>query len=157
MRHEYNAQLVWTGNTGEGTRTYAGYGRNHDIRIADKPDLALSADKVFRGDPARHNPEDLLVAALSGCHMLAYLALCAREGVNVLAYEDRASGTLVTNPDGGGRFESVMLSPVVTIAPDSDEQQALELHDTAHAQCFIANSCSIPVRHRPTIRVAAVP
>jgi organic hydroperoxide reductase OsmC/OhrA len=156
MRHEYEADLVWTGNQGEGTATYSGYSREHRVRVAGKPELVLSADRLFRGDPGQHNPEDLLIAAIAGCHMLAYLALCARQGVNVIAYEDRAAGIMVTDRDGGGKFESVVLKPVVTIAADSDEQLALTLHHTAHQQCFIANSCSVPIGHEPTIRSEAV-
>lgn len=156
MRHEYGADLVWTGNQGEGTATYGGYSREHRVRMAGKPELALSADRLFRGDPSKHNPEDLLIAAIAGCHMLAYLALCARQGVNVIAYQDRAVGIMVTDRDGGGKFESVLLKPVVTIAPDSDERLALALHHTAHQQCFIANSCSVPIGHEPTIRMAVV-
>ncbi|HJQ12670.1 MAG TPA: OsmC family protein, partial [Gemmatimonadaceae bacterium] len=119
-----------------------------------KPDLIGSADSLFRGDRDAHNPEDLFVAALSACHLLSYLALCARSKVNVLAYEDHATGILKLRPDGGGSFESVTLRPVVTISAESDEGRALELHETAHDQCFIAASVSIPVFHEPTIKFA---
>jgi organic hydroperoxide reductase OsmC/OhrA len=152
MMHTYATHLVWDGNPGDGTSTYTGYGREYRVLIDGKPALAGSADRAFRGDPALHNPEDLFVASLSACHMLAYLALCARRGLRVVEYEDHASGTLLTHADGGGRFESVTLRPVVTVAEGSDESLATELHDRAHAQCFIASSCAIPVRHEATIR-----
>jgi organic hydroperoxide reductase OsmC/OhrA len=109
---------------------------------------------MFRGDANIYNPEDLFVAALSSCHLLSYLALCARTKINVIAYEDNASGTLLLRPDGGGKFESVTLRPVVTIAPGGDEKRALELHETAQDLCFIAASVSIPVLHEPQIKVA---
>lgn len=152
--HGYGARVVWEGNTGEGTARYTGYGRDHRIEIDGKPDLAGSADAAFRGDPSRHNPEDLLVAALSACHMLAYLALCARSGVRVVAYEDRAEGVMRLEAGGGGRFHEVTLHPLVTIAGEAQAALAAQLHETAHARCFIASSCSFPVRHRARVRVA---
>jgi organic hydroperoxide reductase OsmC/OhrA len=152
--HDYKARLVWDGNLGNGTSTYAGYGRKYRVQFDGKPDLPGSADPIFRGDANVYNPEDLFVAALSSCHLLSYLALCARSKINVVAYEDDASGTMVMRPDGGGKFESVTLRPRVTIAAGGDEKRALELHDTAHDLCFIAASVSVPVRHEPQISVA---
>jgi len=152
--HAYASRLVWDGNTGEGTASYAGYGREYRVRVDGKPDLEGSASPAFRGDPERHDPEDLLLAAISACHMLSYLALCARSGVRVLAYEDRAQARLVLAADGGGQFAEVVLNPVVTIPGAEGEALALRLHDRAHDLCFIARSCSVPIRHHPEIRVA---
>jgi organic hydroperoxide reductase OsmC/OhrA len=152
--HEYKSHLFGDGNLGDGTSTYTGYGRKYRLQIDGKPDLTGSADPIFRGDANVYNPEDLFVAALSSCHLLSYLALCARTKINVIAYEDDASGTMVMRPDGGGKFESVTLRPVVTIAPGSDEKRALELHETAHDLCFIAASVSIPILHEAQIKVA---
>lgn len=151
--HEYAGRLTWTGNLGEGTASYDGYGRGYRFAIAGKPDLAGTADPAFRGDAAVHNPEDFFLAALSSCHMLAYLALCARGGVRVTAYEDDARGTLALHPGGGGRFEEVVLRPTVTVADAATAERAARLHETAHARCFIASSCSVPIRVEPTIRV----
>jgi organic hydroperoxide reductase OsmC/OhrA len=151
--HDYKARLVWDGNLGDGTSTYTGYGRKYRVQFDGKPDLPGSADPIFRGDANVYNPEDLFVASLSSCHLLSYLALCARSKINVIAYEDDASGTMVVRPDGGGKFESVTLRPTVTLAPGSDEKRAFELHETAHDMCFIAASVSIPVLHEPRIRV----
>ena len=151
--HDYKARLVWDGNLGTGTTTYQGYGRKYRLQIDGKPDIVGSADPMFRGDANAYNPEDLFVAALSSCHLLSYLALCARSKINVIAYEDQAIGTLVLRPDGGGIFESVTLRPVVTVAPGSDEKRAMELHETAHDLCFVAASVKIPVLHEPQIRV----
>lgn len=153
--HRYAARLVWDGNLGGGTASYAGYGRDHRVLIDGKPELAGSADPTFRGDPARHNPEDLFLAAIASCHMLSYLALCARRGVSVLAYEDHAVGTLVLDENGGGRFSEVTLAPRVTLAEGADEALAARLHDTAHERCFIAASCGVPIRHRATVTTAA--
>ena len=151
--HDYKAHLVWDGNLGTGTTNYTGYGRKYRLQIDGKPELVGSADPMFRGDANVYNPEDLFVAAISGCHLLSYLALCARTGINVIAYEDNASGTLLLTPNGGGIFESVTLKPVVTLAPGSDEKKAMELHEQAHDLCFIAASVKIPVLHEPTVRV----
>jgi organic hydroperoxide reductase OsmC/OhrA len=149
--HEYEARLVWTGNTGRGTADYASYGRGYRVSIGEKPDLAGSADASFRGDARLHNPEDHVLAALVGCHMLSYLALCARRGVRVLAYEDEAHGLLRLQTNGGGAFEHVTLSPRVVVADAEHVTLATELHDLAAELCFIAGSCRTPIRHQPTV------
>jgi organic hydroperoxide reductase OsmC/OhrA len=154
ITHSYEAALTWTGNEGTGTSDYRSYGRSYTVAVAGKPDLRGSADPAFRGDAALHNPEDLLVAAIAGCHMLSYLSLCARRGIRVIAYEDRASGVLSLE-GGGGRFTDVELNPVVTVAGGADLELAERLHETAHEQCFIASSVSVPIRCRPTIRTEA--
>ena len=151
--HDYKARLIWDGNLGTGTTSYTGYGRKYRLQIEGKPELVGSADPMFRGDGNVYNPEDLFVAALSSCHLLSYLALCARTKINVIAYEDNAIGTLLLKPDGGGIFETVTLRPVVTVAPGSDEKRAMELHEQAHDLCFIAASVKIPVLHEPQIRI----
>lgn len=152
---EYRAHLAWEGNSGQGTAKYEEYGRNYRVSVAGKPDLEGSADLAFRGDPARHDPEDHLLAAVSGCHMLSYLALCAKYGIVVTSYEDNPRGRLTLAAGGGGRFESIVLHPTVTITREEDREKASRLHETAHERCFIANSCSVPITHEPTIRIEA--
>ena len=152
-QHHYAATVTWTGNRGDGTSSYAAYGREYTVAIDGKPELRGSADPAYRGDPAIHNPEDLFLTAIAGCHMLFYLALCARRGVRVLSYQDEVRGTLSVRSDGGGAFDHVTLAPVVTIAAGGDEALARQLHDRAHELCFIANSCRVPIRHEPTIRI----
>lgn len=152
--HNYRVDVEWTGNQGSGTSGYRAYGRDHVIRIAGKPELAGSSDPAFRGDAARHNPEDLLVAALSTCHMLAYLHMATVAGVVVTAYTDAAEGTMQTEGDGG-RFTEVVLRPTVTISAASDPAQAEAAHETAHHACFIANSVNFPVRCEPRIVVSS--
>jgi organic hydroperoxide reductase OsmC/OhrA len=154
-RHEYETRVVWDGNTGQGTAGYTAYERRYRVLVSGKPELAGSADPAFRGDADRHNPEDLFVAALSSCHMLSYLALCARGGVQVLAYEDQARGTLRLEPDGGGRFEQVTLHPAVHVASAEQAEAAETLHHRAHELCFIASSSSIPVLVQPVILVGS--
>lgn len=152
--HEYAARVRWTGNRGEGTWGYDRYGREYDVLVEGKPDLAGSADPAYHGDAGRHNPEDLFLAAVSACHMLYYLSLCARSGVRVTAYQDDARGRLALQRGGGGRFEEVVLRPVVTIADPAAADHAGRLHETAHGLCFIANSCSVPIHVVPTIQAA---
>jgi organic hydroperoxide reductase OsmC/OhrA len=152
--HRYRAHLIWDGNRGEGTSTYDGYGREYRVAIAGKPDLHGTADVAFRGTADKVNPEDLFLASISACHMLTYLALCARSRIQVVAYEDEATATMKEDRSGGGRFEEVVLQPAVTVADARDIDRAVRLHDRAHQLCFIANSCSVPIRHRATVRSA---
>ena len=150
-QHSYRVRTVWSGAAEGPARDYKTYSREHSFEIAGKPPIRGSADPAFMGDPSLHNPEDLLVAALSACHMLWYLHLCTAKGVVVTAYEDAAEGTMVEAP-GNGRFTQVALNPVVTITPESDAARAEALHERAHAECFVANSVNFPVRCAPTIR-----
>lgn len=151
--HRYAIRTEWTGNLGEGTASYRSYSRDHVISAAGRPDLAGSSDPAFRGDAARWNPEDLLVASLSSCHMLWYLHLCAQARITVLAYHDDAVATMVEDA-GGGRFSEALLRPVATLASGSDPVRAAALHDEAHRLCFIANSVNFPIRIEPMVLVA---
>ena len=152
--HSYEVAVSWTGNTGEGTADYRAYSRDHEVTAEGRPAIAGSSDPTFRGDAARWNPEQLLVAALSQCHLLWYLHLCAVSEVIVVAYEDHAVGEMAQDEDGGGRFTEVTLRPVVTVADEPMTATALELHPRAHELCFVANSVNFPVRHEPRIEVA---
>ena len=150
-QHQYEITIQWTGNMGEGTATYRSYSRKFTLAGSGKPEIAGSSDPVFRGDSDRYNPEEMLVAALSSCHMLSYLHVCAVNKIVVLAYEDRAEGTMQERPDGSGIFTGVQLNPKVTISPESDAERARELHHKAHELCFIANSVNFPVEAAPVI------
>lgn len=152
-RHNYSPIVTWTGNTGRGTSGYKEYSRDHIVSVEGRPDLAGSADPAFRGDASRYNPEDMLVASISSCHMLWYLHLAADAGVIVIAYRDEAVGTMVEDRERGGWFERVTLKPEVTISAASDADKAKALHAAAHAKCFIANSVNFPVDCVPTVRV----
>jgi organic hydroperoxide reductase OsmC/OhrA len=151
--HRYGITVEWTGNTGTGTSAYRAYERRHEIAAPGKPSIPGSADPAFRGDPARWNPEELLVASLSACHKLWYLHLCAVAGIVVTSYVDRAEGEMEETADGSGRFRRVVLKPAVTLAPGMDAALAQALHAEAHAKCFIANSVNFPVAHEPDVRV----
>ena len=141
--------MTWTGNTGAGTASYRAYERAHEVSVHGKPVIPGSSDPAFRGDGARYNPEEMLVASLSTCHMLWYLHLCSAEGIVVQAYQDVAEGVMVEEGSGSGRFVEVILQPEVTIAPGSDLARARVLHEDAGRKCFIANSVNFPVRHEP--------
>lgn len=153
--HHYQVTVRWTGNLGAGTADYRAYGRNHEIEIPGKPGLAGSSDPAFRGDAARHNPEDLLVASVSACHMLWYLHLCATAGVVVTDYRDEATGEMALAADGAGRFTGVTLRPHVAIAAGSDATRAVALHEDAHRKCFIANSVNFPIAIEPMVTAGA--
>jgi organic hydroperoxide reductase OsmC/OhrA len=147
--HAYRARLTWDGNGGEGTTSYAAYTRRHRIAIDGKPELAATADPAFRGEAGTHNPEDLFLAAVSSCHMLSYLALCAKAKIVVTSYDDEATGTLTLDRSGGGKFTEITLHPRVTVADPADAERAAELHQRAHELCFIASSVSAPIRVEP--------
>lgn len=149
--HAYAVDLEWTGAGGEGTASYAAYGRGHRLSAPGKPDIEGSSDPSYRGDAARWNPEDLLVASLSACHMLWYLGLCATSGVRVTAYADSAQGWMLDEGAVGGQFTRVLLRPRVTIAAGSDLDLARGLHHDAHAKCYIARSVNFPVQNEPVV------
>jgi organic hydroperoxide reductase OsmC/OhrA len=151
--HSYAIEVEWTGNLGQGTAGYTTYSRQHEISVVGKPVIPGSSDPNFRGDPSRYNPEEMLVASLSACHMLWYLHLCADAGITVLAYCDHATGLMVTTANGAGQFERVNLQPSVTIARAENIAKATELHAIAHARCFIANSVNFRVTHQPIVKV----
>jgi organic hydroperoxide reductase OsmC/OhrA len=151
--HHYKLTLKWTGNKGTGTSGYRAYDRNHEILIEGKTTLLGSADPSFHGDKTVHNPEDLLLASLSACHMMSYLHVCIKAGIVVTDYIDNATGIMVVNPDGSGRFIEVTLNPIVTITDESQLTKANELHQEANKLCFIANSVNFPVKHHAESRV----
>lgn len=152
-RHRYRTSLAWSASGGSGTTSYAAYSRDHVVRSAGKPDLPASSDPAFRGNAARYNPEDLLVASLSSCHLLWYLHLCARAGIVVIDYVDEAEGIMVEDPANGGRFERVTLRPRVTISR-GDGAKAMALHHEAQRLCFVANSVNFVVEIEPTVATA---
>lgn len=140
------------GNQGSGTADYRSYGREHRIQGVGKPVILASSDPAFRGDGSRYNPEELLLASLSSCHMLWYLHLCAVNGIVVVDYHDRSEGVMVEHRDGAGEFSVVTLRPKVRIQT-GDPAKALALHDDAHRYCFIARSVRFEVRHEPTVQL----
>lgn len=151
--HSYQINLLWTGNTGAGTSGYRAYERAHEISVPGKAPILGSSDPAFRGDAARYNPEELLVASLAACHMLWYLHLCADHGIVVTGYTDQPRGQMSETVDGGGRFTEVVLQPLVTVKAGADLTLAEQLHERAHTLCFVANSMNFPVRCAGVIQV----
>ncbi len=150
-QHNYALKIKWTGNKGEGTTRYDAYDRNYTISAENKTAILGSADAPFLGDITKYNPEDLLLASLSSCHMLWYFHLCADAGVIVLEYTDNPTGILVQNETGGGAFSEVILNPIVKVKENSMIEKAIKLHEKAHKSCFIANSVNFPVKCQPNI------
>lgn len=148
--HHYACSVEWTGNRGEGTTTYRGYDRAITVSAQGKPALLTSSDRTFHGDATRWNPEEMLVAALSTCHLLSYLHVAAAGGVVVTAYADEPVATM-TQQGIGGHFTEVVLRPVVTVTEASMAEHAIALHHDANAACFIAASVNFPVRHEPRV------
>jgi organic hydroperoxide reductase OsmC/OhrA len=139
----------WSAGESAGTTSYQSYARDHLISTAGKPVIEASSDPAFRGNASRYNPEELLVASLSGCHMLWFLHLCAVNGVTVINYSDDATGTMEQNADGSGQFVRVVLRPSVTLSAGSDAAKVPALHDKAHHFCQVARSVNFPVEIEP--------
>ncbi len=150
-RHEYSACIKWTGNTGEGTATYNSYKRSWQLATSGKPLVECSNDPVLGGDPARHNPEDMLVASIASCHMLWYLHLCAVAGITVTSYKDIPLAIGEMEASGAGRFKSITLRPQIVITATSNIEKARAIHNDVHQYCFIARSINFPVEIEPGI------
>jgi len=151
--HQYTVDVRWTGAGETGTSSYTAYSRDHEVLVEGHPVLLGSADPAFRGDPSRHTPEELLVAALSQCHMLWFLHLAATDGVVVVGYADGAWGTMRVESGGAGQFTDVLLHPRITVRGcDVSDDHVADLHRRAHEHCFIARSVNFPVRHEPVTR-----
>lgn len=151
MKHEHHYKLKteWTGNKGDGTKNIRTYDRSHTVSIQGKPELFLTTDNPAVGDKSKLNPEDLLVSAISSCHMLSYLYVCSLEGIVITDYVDNATG-LMLETENGGHFKEVVLNPVFRVSDASMVEQAIELHHKAHEICFIANSVNFEVKCNPS-------
>lgn len=150
--HNYKLTAVWTGNQGDGTKNIRTYDRSHTVTIDGKPELFLTTDNPQVGDKSKLNPEDLLVTAISSCHLLSYLYACSLEGIVVTSYTDNAAGIMIENESGGGSFKEVTLNPICTVADESMVEKAIELHHKAHEICYIANSVNFEVKCNPTCK-----
>ncbi|MFZ4798021.1 MAG: OsmC family protein [Bacteroidia bacterium] len=151
--HFYKINTKWNGNNDDGNRNIRKYDRSHSVSIANKPVLHLTTDNKAVGDANKLNPEDLLVSAVSSCHMLSYLYVCALEGIVVLDYIDNAIGTLIENENGGGQFQEIVLNPEIIVAHESMMEKAIVLHHKAHEICYIANSVNFEIKCYPICKV----
>ncbi|TPL83564.1 OsmC family protein [Mesorhizobium sp. B2-3-12] len=143
--HDYTCRIGWTGNRGDGTRTYRGYDRTWDIITAGKPVIQCSNDPLLGGNPALPNPEDLLLASVSACHMLWYLHLASDAGIVVHSYTDEPVGHGESEPNGAGRFLGVTLRPRIGVETGVDLDKAEALHNGIHEVCYIARSVNFPI------------
>lgn len=151
--HNYKLTTVWTGNTGSGTKNVRSYDRSHTVAIQGKPELFLTTDNPAVGDKSKLNPEDLLVTAISSCHMLSYLYVCAMEGIVITSYTDHATGIMIEQANGSGSFKEVTLNPIFCVADENMIEKAIELHHKAHEICYIANSVNFDVKCNPICKV----
>lgn len=155
--HTFASHLLWPADPAQALPPDPAFSRNNRLGVGDKPAIPGSAPAVFSGDDDRYNPEELLMLALSQCHMLTYLAIAGKKRMAILKYEDRATGTLAVGAHGTpGKMsmQEVVLHPVVTLGAGVSREEALALHDKAHANCFIANSVNFPVRVEPRFEPA---
>ncbi|MEN8816452.1 MAG: OsmC family protein [Nonlabens sp.] len=125
--------------------------KTHTSKIVGKPDLQISAAREFKGEASKHNPEDLLLSALSSCHMMSYFYVCQQNNIDILDYKDLATGILELKEDSSGGFIEVILNPVITLRDNQQKEWALQLHKKAHELCFIANSVNFPIKIIPII------
>jgi organic hydroperoxide reductase OsmC/OhrA len=157
-QHRYEVTNRWTGNLGTGTSNYRAYSRNHELSTPAKSAPVLgSSDPLFRGDRSRYNPEELLVGALSACHMLWALHYCADAGIVVVEYVDVALGEMPEHPDGSGEFSRVVLRPRMTISDRTRIEDAIAIHARVHDVCAIARSVNFPVLCEPAVTAEGSP
>jgi organic hydroperoxide reductase OsmC/OhrA len=141
---EHKITLAWS--RGDAPFTYESYPRNHSIIFKNGAPVMFSAERAYRGDPAKGDPEDLLVAALSSCHMLSFIAIAAKKKIVVDSYQDDAMGFL-ENEGGKLWMTRVILRPL--IKSSADTATLAEIHHLAHQACFIANSVKTNVIVEP--------
>jgi organic hydroperoxide reductase OsmC/OhrA len=147
--HEYSIQLTWTGNQGSGTSGLRDFTRDGECTAENHPSIPLSTDPGFLGDGSRYNPEELLGAALSNCHMLSFLFLCTQAKIIVTGYEDQAVIVRTAEPGQLGKLTSARLQPKVSLEDESRRADADALHAKAHQMCLIAQTLNIPVKIDP--------
>ncbi|MCA2014357.1 OsmC family protein [Cereibacter sphaeroides] len=152
-QHSYTSAIRWTGNTGEGTAHYRAYTRDWEVAVPGKPVIPCSNDPLLGGNKGLMNPEDMLLSALSGCHMLWYLHLASDAGIVVTAYEDAPEGTGELEPGGAARFVKAVLRPRITVKPGADMARAEAIHHEIHKVCFIARSVNFPVEIEPVFTI----
>lgn len=148
MTAEHHIRLNW--EKGDVPFTYNEYPRNHAIAFKNGQETVVaSASPSYKGDASKADPEDLLVAALSSCHMLSFLAIAAKKRLTVQSYQDDAVGFLEDDTPNGGKLwiKRVILRPKVMI--DADAETLAEIYHKAHEACFIANSVKTEVSVEP--------
>jgi len=152
MKHLFKLTTKWFSQLGESTLNARSYSRNHSIEIEGRAEiLKISAAKAFKGDDTLHNPEDLLLSAVSSCHMMSYFYVCSQNDVEVLCYIDHAKAFLEVDKNGKGQIIKVELFPEIIVSKPEMIQTAETLHKKASDLCFIANSCAFPISYQSII------
>jgi organic hydroperoxide reductase OsmC/OhrA len=147
---EHHASVIWTRTSPD--FTYDTYNRAHEVRYKSGAIVVPSSGApMFKGDADRVDPEEAFVAALSACHMLTFLAICARKRITVDAYEDDAVGFLEKGENGKLWMTRVTLKPRVRFADGAavDAAKLADIHHKSHEECFIANSVKTDVTVEP--------
>jgi organic hydroperoxide reductase OsmC/OhrA len=158
--HHFSTRVRWTGAQEADPRDplvpqpgaggVSRYTRDMQVEPAGKPVILGSSSRAFKGDDARYNPEDLLLASLGECHVLTYLALAGKEKIRLLALEVDVNGVLAL-VDGKMRFREATIVARTRVANAADSERAHALHDAAHADCFMSNSVNFPIRVQRTV------
>jgi organic hydroperoxide reductase OsmC/OhrA len=150
----YEATIEWHINEGESFETRK-YSRAHRWKFDGGADVPASASPAVVGtvysDPAGIDPEEALVAALASCHMLFFLDLASRSGIDVTSYVDHAVGQVGKRDDGKVAMLSATMRPKITFVGTADPAALEALHHKAHQLCYIANSVNFPVTVEPAI------
>ncbi len=154
-KHHYKLDVEWTGNSGKGTHDYRSYERSYLVSVEGEPSIEGFSDPKFLGDPTKYNPEELLLASLSSCHMLWYLYLCSENQIIVTNYQNHVLGEVDSSAPNGGRFVYAKLQPTITITHLDHIDLAKKLHKQAHQKCFIANSLNFSIDIAPKIQVVS--
>jgi organic hydroperoxide reductase OsmC/OhrA len=143
---EHKATITWS--RGGKDFGYKSYSRDHVWKFGGGAEVPASAAPAYLGNPQRVDPEAALVAALSSCHMLTFLALASNKGFVVDSYEDEAVGHVEKNAQGKLAVTRVELRPKIVFGGEKKPAAAdMEwLHEKAHRECFIANSVTTEVR-----------
>ena len=138
---EHRAHIAWTKESE--SFKYDEYNRGHAWTFP-KSGIVVKATAApkYRGRPDAVDPEEALVASISSCHMLTFLAICARRGLVVERYEDDATGWMEPNEQRRLAITRVVLKPSVTFAQGQrpDANTLAQIHEESHEHCFIANS-----------------
>ena len=141
---EHRAFIRWKRKSE--TFDYPAYNRSHSWTFDNGITVPASAAVTYLGEPDRVDPEEAFVASLSSCHMLTFLAICARKKITVNGYSDHAVGHMNKNDFGKLAITRVELNPQVMFeGPQPGDAQLKKIHHLSHQECFIANSVNTEI------------
>jgi peroxiredoxin-like protein len=140
--HHYEVKVKWDADR-KGTMTSPVL--NTSIEIATPPEFP-------KGMPGIWSPEHLLVAAVNSCLMTTFLAIAENFKFDFIHFESNADGKL-EKVDGKYMITEVVLSPVLTIAPDADKEKAIRILEKSEAACLISNSVKAAIVFKPMLKI----